>query len=57
MPFAFFSVINQPTLHQYFHVQLYKLFREQSASGQRKKQITLFMYLPIPLDCTPIFTN
>ena len=24
MPFAFFSVINQPTLHQYFHVQLYK---------------------------------
>ena len=24
MPFAFFSVINQLTLHQYFHVQLYK---------------------------------
>ena len=36
---------------------LNKLFREQSASGQRKKQTTLFMYLPIPLDCTPIFTN
>ena len=34
-----------------------QLFREQSASGQRKKQTTLFMYLPIPLDCTPIFTN
>lgn len=35
----------------------YKLFREQSASGQRKKQTTLLLYLPIPLDCTPIFTN
>lgn len=34
-----------------------KLFRKQSASGQRKKQTTFRMYLPIPLDCTPIFTN
>lgn len=40
-----------------FAQQSDKLFREQSASGQRKKQTTLFMYLPIPLDCTPIFTN
>lgn len=33
--------------------QIFKLFREQSASGQRKKQTTLLLYLPIPLDCTP----
>lgn len=37
--------------------EINKLFREQSASGQRKKQTTLLLYLPIPLDCTPIFTN
>ena len=37
--------------------RLNKLFRKQSASGQRKKQTTFRMYLPIPLDCTPIFTN
>ena len=36
---------------------LIKLFREQSVSGRRKKQITFLLHLPIPLDCTPVFTN
>ena len=41
----------------FFMISSAQLFRKQSASGQRKKQTTLRMYLPIPLDCTPIFTN
>ena len=41
--------------HEKFYYD--KLFREQSVSGQRKKQITFLLHLPIPLGCTPIFTN